>query len=278
MKRAPQWMQKTGLEWLFRLLQEPRRLFRRYVTDLWVFGSAIFKQYRILRARKVPCKDATAKITEARDAGVIFVKMPPRFDAAATQSNGPAWQSLISASMDLVLEFENLEFIDSTGIAALIRLQKSARADGRHLVLAASNPVLERALQLMKLKELFSVTKDINSALSLVAGRRRECNVVRQFNAIGNEDPVKWQGEITAVNVEAVAQATMSGLAHAEYRLAVDLSGVRFIDSSGIGLMVKLKKEANRRNVLLEFVDAPQNVRNVAHLLRLDAYLLKLKT
>jgi len=28
---APQWMQDSGLEWLFRLLSEPRRLWRRYV-------------------------------------------------------------------------------------------------------------------------------------------------------------------------------------------------------------------------------------------------------
>jgi N-acetylglucosaminyldiphosphoundecaprenol N-acetyl-beta-D-mannosaminyltransferase len=29
--QAPLWMQRNGLEWLFRLVQEPRRLFRRYV-------------------------------------------------------------------------------------------------------------------------------------------------------------------------------------------------------------------------------------------------------
>lgn len=29
-RQAPSWMQKTGLEWLFRLLSEPRRLWRRY--------------------------------------------------------------------------------------------------------------------------------------------------------------------------------------------------------------------------------------------------------
>jgi len=29
-QRAPLWMQKCGLEWFFRLLQEPRRMFRRY--------------------------------------------------------------------------------------------------------------------------------------------------------------------------------------------------------------------------------------------------------
>ncbi len=29
-KRAPKWMQKLGLEWFYRLYQEPRRLFKRY--------------------------------------------------------------------------------------------------------------------------------------------------------------------------------------------------------------------------------------------------------
>ncbi len=30
-KRAPRWLQRAGLEWLFRLSQEPRRLWRRYL-------------------------------------------------------------------------------------------------------------------------------------------------------------------------------------------------------------------------------------------------------
>jgi N-acetylglucosaminyldiphosphoundecaprenol N-acetyl-beta-D-mannosaminyltransferase len=32
--QAPAWMQKTGLEWLFRLLTEPRRLWRRYLRHI----------------------------------------------------------------------------------------------------------------------------------------------------------------------------------------------------------------------------------------------------
>jgi N-acetylglucosaminyldiphosphoundecaprenol N-acetyl-beta-D-mannosaminyltransferase len=30
-KRAPIWMQKSGLEWLYRVYQEPRRMFKRYL-------------------------------------------------------------------------------------------------------------------------------------------------------------------------------------------------------------------------------------------------------
>jgi N-acetylglucosaminyldiphosphoundecaprenol N-acetyl-beta-D-mannosaminyltransferase len=31
-RRAPRWMQRVGLEWSYRLVQEPRRMFRRYLV------------------------------------------------------------------------------------------------------------------------------------------------------------------------------------------------------------------------------------------------------
>src|SRR5882672_9087189 len=45
MKRAPGWMQRIGMEWVFRVAQEPRRLFGRYMKDLWVFGQSITRQW-----------------------------------------------------------------------------------------------------------------------------------------------------------------------------------------------------------------------------------------
>ena len=37
-KRAPKWMQKSGLEWIYRIVQEPGRLWRRYAYGLVKFG------------------------------------------------------------------------------------------------------------------------------------------------------------------------------------------------------------------------------------------------
>jgi N-acetylglucosaminyldiphosphoundecaprenol N-acetyl-beta-D-mannosaminyltransferase len=36
-KRAPFWMQKCGMEWFYRLIQEPRKMWRRYLTTNAVF-------------------------------------------------------------------------------------------------------------------------------------------------------------------------------------------------------------------------------------------------
>lgn len=42
--RAPVFMQKNGLEWLYRLYKEPRRLFRRYLVEAPAFLPALLKQ------------------------------------------------------------------------------------------------------------------------------------------------------------------------------------------------------------------------------------------
>ena len=39
--RAPEWMQRSGLEWSFRLYKEPRRLWKRYARNNPAFAAAI---------------------------------------------------------------------------------------------------------------------------------------------------------------------------------------------------------------------------------------------
>jgi exopolysaccharide biosynthesis WecB/TagA/CpsF family protein len=43
-KQAPKWMQNNGLEWLFRLIQEPGRLWKRYLTTNSYFIYLFLKQ------------------------------------------------------------------------------------------------------------------------------------------------------------------------------------------------------------------------------------------
>jgi N-acetylglucosaminyldiphosphoundecaprenol N-acetyl-beta-D-mannosaminyltransferase len=43
-KRAPLWWQRNGLEWLYRLCSEPRRLFKRYSVTNFLFIVGFFRQ------------------------------------------------------------------------------------------------------------------------------------------------------------------------------------------------------------------------------------------
>jgi N-acetylglucosaminyldiphosphoundecaprenol N-acetyl-beta-D-mannosaminyltransferase len=43
-KQAPRWMQRSGLEWLFRLMTDPRRLWRRYLLNNPLFVLLVLRQ------------------------------------------------------------------------------------------------------------------------------------------------------------------------------------------------------------------------------------------
>lgn len=50
-RRAPGWMQQSGLEWLFRLLQEPGRLWRRYFFTNATFAALVVRELARRRLR-----------------------------------------------------------------------------------------------------------------------------------------------------------------------------------------------------------------------------------
>jgi N-acetylglucosaminyldiphosphoundecaprenol N-acetyl-beta-D-mannosaminyltransferase len=56
-KRAPRWVQSIGLEWVHRILQEPRRLFVRYVVHDIPFGLGLLGRAIARRGRLVPKVD-----------------------------------------------------------------------------------------------------------------------------------------------------------------------------------------------------------------------------
>lgn len=43
-RQAPRWVMRAGLEWLFRLVQEPRRLWRRYLVYNTRFVGLLFRE------------------------------------------------------------------------------------------------------------------------------------------------------------------------------------------------------------------------------------------
>ena len=52
-KQAPSWMQRSGLEWFFRLVTEPRRLWKRYLINNPSFLFLILLQELGLRRYEV---------------------------------------------------------------------------------------------------------------------------------------------------------------------------------------------------------------------------------
>jgi N-acetylglucosaminyldiphosphoundecaprenol N-acetyl-beta-D-mannosaminyltransferase len=52
-KKAPGWMARAGFEWAFRLLQEPRRLWRRYLVESPRFALIVLATWRSPQSARV---------------------------------------------------------------------------------------------------------------------------------------------------------------------------------------------------------------------------------
>jgi anti-sigma B factor antagonist len=271
-------MHAAGLEWAFRLAQEPRRLFRRYFTDLWVFGRAILCQWWQLRSIRSQARKTNHVLSATLKNRIMeVVRFPERIDAATVNEHMNLWPRLAEGSAHLLLDLSAVKFIDSTGVGLLVRLQKELRGAGRQLVLVAPTKSISRALELMRFTDFFPIALDLAAARDLVQARRSERNVLPTLNFAGGEEPMAWQGDIVAANEGDVWRVTMMQLELAAGReggLSINLAGVRFIDSAGIGLMVRVRKEGRQRGVPVRFTEPQAAVLNVLRILRMEKYLL----
>ena len=275
-RRAPKWMQKTGTEWIFRLLQEPRRLFRRYMNDLWWFSQAIARQWWTMRHRRTTQKTAPLS-PQANDQQVWQrVQLPTWLDIETVRRDGLVCEECLSSARHCLLELNNVTFIDSTGVGLLIRLQKKARITGRQLILVSPSNAVLSSLRLMKLQDFFTIARDMDEAHRLM-GNAAEEPVGLPPEAATSKPELFWRGEVTAANADVVWQRTLNYLAaHAKpnQEVKIDLSSLQFIDSAGVGLMIRAQKNARQCGAKLQFVGPQPNVRNVLKIAKLENMLL----
>ncbi len=272
-RRAPKWMQKTGLEWTFRLGQEPRRLFKRYANDLFHFSIGILKQW--WEMQKIAKNSTTASLITTQTQQVWQrVRLPKRVDIETVRRDTIACEEALANSRCCLLELDAVEFIDSTGMGLLIRLQKKARITGAHLVLVGPTKPVISALQLMKLLDFFTIAKDMKDALKLIAAPSSK-SVDMHPSYFPSKSSLAWRGEVTAANAEEVWQGTLSYIQRASNQtLQIELSDLQFIDSAGVGLMIRARKFAREKGVNIRFVGMRPNVRNVLRIAKLETILL----
>lgn len=71
-QRAPDWMQKSGLEWFYRVIQEPRRLWKRYLYTnskfaLMLIRAGFDKDFRVHGNRQIEHTHENESFTDIKD-------------------------------------------------------------------------------------------------------------------------------------------------------------------------------------------------------------------
>lgn len=150
LKRAPAWMQKSGLEWLWRIASEPK-LWRRYVADGLALSALFFARivpYAWYLARHAPHEAALASaLVEAReDAADLVVHLR---GAWTRQNLGPVRECFAKAALaakDVRLEMEAVTYVDSAFVGLLMLLEGHQTGAGRQLRIASRSTAVRRVM------------------------------------------------------------------------------------------------------------------------------------
>jgi N-acetylglucosaminyldiphosphoundecaprenol N-acetyl-beta-D-mannosaminyltransferase len=267
--RAPVWAQKCGLEWLFRLKQEPRRLFRRYFDDFTFFVSALRKQKRELR------EPAPAPVPEPSAPYVVdfaHYQWMGRADAAAVHSGilqvpGPTEKHSLA-----VLDLHGVSFMDSIGLGFVMKGYKLCKQAGGGLILLRPSEPVRRLIGTLKLDRLIPVAMSMEEARTMAQTLQRNGAPDCEADPHNRKITFRCTGDLTNANASELSDMILLKWSSFDWarHMEVDLSAVHFIDSSGLDCMIRARSLAqSRRSGRFTITGANDNIRNVLEVARL---------
>lgn len=251
--RAPGWMQDSGIEWIYRIIQEPKRLWKRYFIGFFKFTAMLFplmvySRYMNLKNKflfkRYASKNGEYRLIHDQRIGIKrVIKTPGSLDRDSVNSVNELIRDIPSSRTDILLDLKNTYHIDLYGMGFLIRLYARCNKDKRRLYVTGANPQLKR---LLKLNRLLDISQDISykepGIESSLINTKRELPPFKfsTYSAPGCLR-VELNGRLDADFMAGFDIASLTGLI-GQRDCILDLSDLEFVDSSGLVFFIKLKK------------------------------------
>jgi anti-sigma B factor antagonist len=106
--------------------------------------------------------------------GQIVVVLGGELDVAYAASVAAQLSAIAACEREIIVDLTGLEFIDSSGVAALAQVRKHARLAGGDLLLAAPQQQVLRILTITRLIDVFSVHACVGEAASFAVRSRQD--------------------------------------------------------------------------------------------------------
>jgi len=270
-KRAPHWMRGIGAEWLFRLAQEPRRLAGRYFSDLIHFLPAIAHQWiegRALRRKLI----GKSTVTTSASRDWRQVRITGHWGAGLLEREGDLFREIVADDhRHCMIDLAQATSIDSTALAVLTQWRRRLAAQHQDLVLLEPSEAIIETLREARLTGHFRIAVPAPHPVAVAAEDAPAPSTVVPPYPGGHT--LAWQGELTAANAEAVWNQTLRHLSQVgappRETFIIDLSKLRFIDSTGAATMARVRVWARQLRKDVRYLGSRPAVRNVLRLAKL---------
>jgi len=166
-KRAPKWMQSTGLEWVYRMIREPRRLVQRYIGD--ACGFARYMPQQVIATAIQPRRKTRSGIFTDQVGNTSVISIYGDLVGCSLQEFNMVARDAAACGMNMVLNLSQTHYIGPDALGSLISMASKIRDTGGQLWLAEVPAHLQRVIQGSRLAGLFMTTSSVSDALQRTA-------------------------------------------------------------------------------------------------------------
>jgi N-acetylglucosaminyldiphosphoundecaprenol N-acetyl-beta-D-mannosaminyltransferase len=249
-KRAPRIIQKCALEWLWRMMSDPPRLFKRYISNIFFFSIALIKLFVLRYGPSGKMPRVMSDPTEANVLKSLHAKriaFPDPADSCAVEAFRNACTDATGIS-SLVVDLEQRDWLTILEMGILVEGSRTCRSKGRHFYVLAGHPRAAKAFRFFHLNHYLHAAERIEEIIQAIrsqrscAGERKTCVVS------GGRLTLALPAELTAANLEpfrTTFEQAWQGWEQQKHRegVTVDATAIEFLDSAAMGFLNAIRKQ-----------------------------------
>jgi N-acetylglucosaminyldiphosphoundecaprenol N-acetyl-beta-D-mannosaminyltransferase len=151
--RAPKWMQRSGLEWLGRCIQEPSRLLPRYTRNFT--GMALRLPLALMATCLQRPHRGPSAVNRTSDAGMVHLHIQGNLEADTANAIDRSVTSCVANGQLLVVHLREMTYANAQGLGALLDARQRLLATGLSLTLAGVSTRMKLLFSAWCLEPLF---------------------------------------------------------------------------------------------------------------------------
>jgi N-acetylglucosaminyldiphosphoundecaprenol N-acetyl-beta-D-mannosaminyltransferase len=270
--RAPAWVAKTGLEWIYRMLQEPKRLAGRYLKDLFFLLRQSFRESRAIASGGSHAVPNSQKYPEPAADGLEIITWHGALTAGHVEEF-----PMPTLDKSFVIDLSRVTKVDSRGLGVMLRLIRRAWAGEVAGCFFAPSQAVRSVVEVTRLDRILPLSATMAEARLLI---EKDAATVRLRPVAGDGSGVllfTMPSRVSADVAESFSQAVRNEWEErsSANELALDFGETHFIDSSGLGFLIRCHRMVTQREgSTLRLVNLRDNVLNVIKVAKLQGMLL----
>ena len=258
------------------------QLWLRMYHSIFVFGLTIlplilYQKYRRILFRLLHTRPPFPAISSAvskSDTGstIKIITMPDPMDASVIGDIKDEMKRMSQLAPKVILDFSNVNFIDSSGLGLILGLWRMASAENREIFFIGIKSAVYRLFKLSRTLDFFEsrMCGTIDDVLAIL--KQRANFTTFYYLAIIRGEAVLFHlfGELDAAGmIDLDIDALLEAIGNKNAIL--NLAGLNFIDSAGIILFVKIQRHISRNGKFCILCGLQDHVRQIFKIVRIDS-------